>query len=28
MDNEDKWKRTIGHDLYKLTNLNVDASMR
>ena len=28
MDHEDKWKKSIGPDLYKQTNLNVDPSMR
>lgn len=28
MDHEDKWKATVGPDLYKITNLNVDSQMR
>ena len=28
MDHEDKWKATLGHDIYKATNLNVDPQMR
>ena len=28
MDNEDKWKATLGNDLYKSNVLNIDPSMR
>lgn len=28
MDTQDKWKKSIGSDLYKQTNLNVNPSMR
>lgn len=28
MDQEDKWKKALGNDLYKVTNLNVNASLR
>lgn len=28
MDHEDKWRATLGPDLYKQTNLNVDPQMR
>lgn len=28
MDQEDKWRKALGNDLYKVTNLNVNATMR
>ena len=28
MDHEDKWKATVGPDLYQITNLNVESQMR